>query len=193
MRRISRRRFLGAAGALCSTALVDGFLREPSAIEVSRHDVPLPGSPTALGGLRIACLTDVHLSHGVGRAARAAITQLGRERPEVVALTGDICNSREDLPDLVAWARDARGTLATFATFGNWEHRAGIDRLTAERAYEQAGVELLYNSAARVTVQGATLTVVGIDDPVAGTPDLAAALAGVGPAEHAVWLVHAPA
>src|SRR3989442_1549907 len=71
MRRISRRRFLGAAGALCSTALVDGFLREPSAIEVSRHDVPLPGSPTALGGLRIACLTDVHLAHGAGPAAPA--------------------------------------------------------------------------------------------------------------------------
>ncbi len=193
MRRISRRRFLGAAGALCSAALADGFLREPTAIEVSRHDVPVPDLPAPLDGLRIACLTDVHLSGGVGRAARAALARLACERPEVVVLTGDICNYRKDLPDLVAWAREVHGTMATVATLGNWEHDAGIDRRMGEQAYGRAGVELLCNSAARVRVRGATLTLVGIDDPVSGSPDLAAALRGVSAGEQTVWLIHAPA
>ncbi len=192
---LSRRRFLAAAtGALGAAALGDGFLVEPTAIEVSRHDIPVPGLAPALAGLRIACVTDVHLHRGVSAAGRAALVALARERPEVVVLIGDICNRRGDLHDLVAWARDARGTAATVATLGNWEHHAGIDRASAERAYGLAGVELLYNSLARVTVGegGATLALVGIDDPVRGRPDLAAALAGTRAAEPSIWLIHGP-
>jgi len=190
---ISRRYFvLGGVGALSAAVLGDAFLIEPTAIDVSRHVVPVPGLPPGLSGVQIACLTDVHLGGGVSPAAHAALEVLARERPHVVVLTGDICNHEEDLPTLIAWARDARGTAATFATLGNWEHDAGIDRATAERTYGQAGVELLYNSAGRVSVGGATLRVVGIDDPVRGRPDLAAAVARLPHDDPAVWVLHAP-
>jgi hypothetical protein len=192
MHPISRRRFLTAAGALGAAAFAEGFVREPTAIEVSRHEIPFPGLPAALAGLRIACLTDVHLHGGVGRAARAAVEHVARERPDIVVLAGDICNKRSDLHHLTAWARDVRGTVVTVATLGNWEHHAGIDRRTAERAYAQAGVELLYNSVARIRRAGETLTLVGIDDPVEGEPDLGASLATVGPADRTIWIVHAP-
>jgi len=93
---------------------------------------------------------------------------------------------------LAAWARQARGSAATFATLGNWEHDAGIDRFTGERVYDRAGVELLYNSTGRVTVGGATLAVVGIDDPVLGEPDLPTALAGVRAGDVSTWVMHGP-
>jgi predicted MPP superfamily phosphohydrolase len=192
---LTRRRFVfGSAAALGAAALGDGFLVEPTAIDVSRHDVPVPGLPPALEGVRIASLSDVHLSggHGVHRAARAALEVLARERPEVVILPGDICNKREDLATLASWARQARGSVATFATLGNWEHEAGIDRSTGERVYGRAGVELLYNSSGQVRVRGATLSVVGIDDPVLGEPDVGAGLAGVGSGDTMIWMVHAP-
>src|SRR5437763_13961089 len=189
---ITRRHFiLSAAGAVSAAALGDAFLIEPTAIDVTRHDRPLPGLPPAWHGLRVACPTDVHLNGGVSPAAHAALEVLARERPDVVVLIGDICNHEDDLPVLTAWARDARGTAATYATFGNWEHDAGIDRSTAERAYAQAGVELLYNSAGRATVRGATLTVVGLDDPVVGHPDLGAGLATVRSGDAALWEMHA--
>lgn len=191
--RVSRRRFLGLTGtALAGVALGDGFLREPTALSISRHDLPVPGLPPALDGLRIACLSDVHLHGGVSRSARAALELLAREQPHVVVLAGDICNRRSDLPHLAAWAREAHGTRATVATLGNWEHDAGIDRGTAERTYRGSGVELLYNSHARVVVGNAALAIVGIDDPVLGEPDLATAVAGLRTGEPAVWVVHAP-
>jgi len=190
---LTRRRFLAAtAGALGAAALGDGFLIEPRAIDVTRHDVPIPGLPPALDGVRIACLADVHLHGGVSRAARAALKHLDRERPEIVVLAGDICNESDDLPTLTAWARDARGSVATFATYGNWEHAAEIDRAAAEAAYGKAGVEFLCNTAARVTIRGATLTILGLDDPVVGAPDPMAALAGVGARDVAVWVLHGP-
>jgi len=190
---LTRRHFLAAtAGALGAAALGDGFLVEPTAIDVTRHDVPIPGLPAALDGVRIACLTDTHLHGGISGAARAALEHLDRERPEIVVLVGDICNKSGDLPTLTAWARDARGTVATFATYGNWEHAAEIDRASAEVAYGKAGVEFLCNAAARVTIRGATLTILGLDDPVEGRPDPMAALADVGARDIAVWALHGP-
>src|SRR6266513_6392101 len=81
---MSRRRFVAGTAALSAAALVDAFLIEPTAIAVSRHVVALPGMPPGLEGVRLACLTDVHLAGGVTPAARAALTVLARARPEVV-------------------------------------------------------------------------------------------------------------
>jgi uncharacterized protein len=190
---LTRRRFLTTTGgALAAAALGDGFIREPAAIEVTRHDLTIPGLDPRLAGLRFACVTDVHLHHAFSRAARATLALLERERPDVVLLIGDICNYRRDLPLLGDWARAARGTRATFATLGNWEHQDGIDRARAERTYGAAGVELLYNSSARLSIGGAELTLVGIDDPVAGQPNVAAAVRGLDAADPALWIVHAP-
>jgi len=190
---ISRRRFVvGTAGAFAAAALGDGFLLEPNTIDVTRHDVPVPDLPHELEGFRIACVTDVHLNEGIHRPARATLEELARERPHLVALIGDICNRREDLAHLIPFARHARGTVETVATLGNWEHDAGIDRSTAERAYGLAGVELLCNSSTRVRVGKAELTVVGIDDAVAGNPDVVTAVRGLDAGVPSVWVLHAP-
>src|SRR5438128_11130139 len=132
---LTRRHFLAAtAGALGAAALGDGFLLEPAAVQVTRHELPIPGLPAALDGVRIACLADVHLHGGVSRAARAALEHLDRERPEIVVLAGDICNRASDLPTLTAWPRDARGTAATLPTFGNWDHDPGLQPPSARLA-----------------------------------------------------------
>src|SRR6266496_3658062 len=191
---LTRRQLItGAAGLLGAAALGDGFLVEPGALAVARQDLPIAGLAPGLQGLRIAVASDVHLHDGISNVANATLAALERERPEVVLLVGDICNTRDDLGTLVSWARRARGTRATFATLGNWEHDAGIDRRAAEQACAAAGVELLYNSSARVAGPGgAALTIVGIDDPVLGEPDVAAAVRDVDATRPAIWAVHAP-
>src|SRR2546426_1065716 len=115
---LSRRQFLLGTAAVAAAALRDGLLIDPVSIDVTRHDIPIPGLPR--------------------------------------------------------------------------EHDAGIDRATGEKAYGIAGVELLYNSTTRIRVGNASLTVVGIDDPVMGTPDVAAATHGLDEREPCLWVVHAP-
>src|SRR2546423_13885296 len=153
---LPRRQFVGAAaGVLAAAALGDGLVREPAAVELTRHDLAIPGLDPRLAGLRLACVTDVHLHRHVSRAARATLALLERERPEVVVLVGDICNYRRDLPVLGDWVRAARGTDATCATLGNWGQDAGINRGRAEQTDGQGGEEGPYNSSGGVRRRGA--------------------------------------
>ena len=189
--RIGRRRFLAASAGIVAAAATDAFALEPGDVVVSRHDVPVQALPPALDGLRIAQVTDVHLPNN-GAAAAAAVEAIRREGPEVVVCTGDICEGTGSLGALTEFVREARGRLATFGTFGNWERRGGVTRALAEAAYARGGAEFLNNGSAVVERDGVRLGILGLDDAVHGAPDLAAALATRPAAALDVWLMHAP-
>src|SRR6266513_4897492 len=91
---MSRRRFVFGTAALSAAVVGDAFLLEPTAIDVSQHVIPVPGLPPGLEGVRIACVSDVHLGGGVSPAAQAALAVLARERPDVVLLSGDRKSTR---------------------------------------------------------------------------------------------------
>jgi uncharacterized protein len=186
---IGRRQFLTGIGATGVVIAADAFGLEANRVLLTRHEVAVPGLPSGLDGIRIAQITDVHFP-GNRIAARAALELLHQERPEVVVLTGDMTESLEALKDVRSFAADARGSLATAAILGNWEHRAGAIGDLAFDTYNSAGVQLLVNRALTIDVSGVPLTLVGLDDPVTGSPDLATARAGIAGTE--IWLVHAP-
>ena len=145
---VSRRRFLGASAAILATGLTtDGFAIEPRRVLVSRHDVPVPGLAPRLDGLRIAQVSDVHLP-----ANRAAVERtvelISAERPDIVVLTGDQCETRSAVAELTEFARAVHGTVATIAILGNWDYRGGTVGRIAQDAYERAGVTLLVNGHA---------------------------------------------
>ncbi|MFZ5622819.1 MAG: metallophosphoesterase [Gemmatimonadota bacterium] len=192
--RLSRRQFAAtAAGILGAAVGVDACVYEPSNIEVTTHEVLVPGLPRELDGVRIAQISDVHLYQDRPTGAAAAVARwVAEARPEIVVLTGDICERRSLLPVLTSFARDVRGTAATLATIGNWERWGDIANAELRRAYDAAGVEFLFNETATVRIGGATLDVVGLDDPRSGHPDLAAASGRGGSGGVSIWLVHAP-
>jgi predicted MPP superfamily phosphohydrolase len=190
--RITRRRFLAATAAVGGAVLADASAIEPYRLDVSRHDVEVTRLPAALDGLRIAQISDVHLP-GTPDAARRVVAAVERERPDLVVLTGDIIEGLIDVPALTGFASTVRGRLGTFAVLGNWEHKAGISPAIARAAYQKAGVTFLFNESAAVGRGGATLRVVGFDDPVVGAPDPARALAGRAAEDVDLWLIHGPA
>jgi predicted MPP superfamily phosphohydrolase len=189
--KISRRQFIAGVGAAGAAVAVDAFGVEPSRVLLSRHDVRIPGLPSGLNGLRIAQVSDVHFP-GNRIAAQAALDLLHRERPDIVFLTGDMTESRAAMTDVRTFAAEARGSLATIALLGNWEHRVGAVGQLAFDTYHSAGVDLLVNQSMTVDVSGVPLTIVGLDDPVSGGPNLSNARKGAVPDATEIWLVHAP-
>jgi predicted MPP superfamily phosphohydrolase len=189
--KVTRRRFLAGVGAAGVAVAVDAFGFEANRVVLTRHDVRIAGLPSALDGLRIAQVTDVHFP-GNQMAARAALEHLHNENPDIVLLTGDMTESQEAMKQVRSFAGDARGSLATVAILGNWEHHAGAVGQSALETYRSAGVDLLVNRTMTVDVGGVPLGLVGLDDPVLGNPDIAKAREAVVPGSTEIWLVHAP-
>ncbi|HZA97279.1 MAG TPA: metallophosphoesterase family protein [Gemmatimonadales bacterium] len=188
--KINRRNFLAGLGAAGAAIVADAFAFESHRVLVSRHDVTVPGLPGALHGLRIAQISDVHLP-GNQLAARATLNHVRRERPEIVVLNGDMTETARAMGQVTEFARAVRGTLATVAVLGNWEYRAGLEGDSARKVYQEAGVDLLVNQSKLVEVGTASLALVGLDDMLAGRPDLSAARANIS-ANVEIWLIHEP-
>jgi predicted MPP superfamily phosphohydrolase len=189
--KITRRQFLAGIGATGAAVAADAFGFEAHRVVLSRHDVRIAGLPPALDGLRIAQVSDVHFP-GNRIAARAALEHLNNEKPEIVLLTGDMTESQPAMKQVRSFAADARGSLATVAILGNWEHHVGVVGQMALETYRSVGVDLLVNRALSVDVGGVALTLVGLDDPVLGTPDITRAREAVIPGSTEIWVVHAP-
>src|SRR5436305_5451719 len=84
------RRWGLAAAGLGAAALAYATLVEPTWLDIARREVALPRLPPALDGLRIAHLTDFHVSRIVRRDYLAAcVAAAMAEQPDLVLLTGD--------------------------------------------------------------------------------------------------------
>jgi predicted MPP superfamily phosphohydrolase len=187
-----RRRFFAAAGAAAGAVLAaDAFAIEPRRVQLTRHDVPVPRLPRALEGLRIAQVSDLHLPACRG-PAEEALELLAAEPPEIVLHTGDALEVFAAAPVLAELGGLLRGTVATAAVLGNWEHRVALTGRAAEQAWGRAGVALLANSHLTVRVGDASLALVGLDDLLHAHPDIEAARRGLPDGIVELWLGHEP-
>jgi uncharacterized protein len=189
---ISRRGFVLGAAATAGALATDAFAIEGRRVHITRHDVEIPGLPDALDGVRIAQVTDMHLHGGLHAAARATMELIQEEKPEITLLTGDACERQRYLSDVTTFTRECRGSVATLALMGNWEYFVDITPMQAKAAYGAAGAELLVNQSRRIEIGNASLSIIGLDDPVRGTPNLYQTLKYAQPADIAIWAYHAP-
>jgi len=187
---LTRRRFLQLAGsaALAGAAgLGYGGLLEPSWVEVVYVTVRLPGLAERLAGLRIAQISDIHLSRFTSASELlAAVTRVNQLQPDVVALTGDFVGHE---------ARYAAGLIEplrmleppAYAVYGN--HDLWTDRDAVRAALAETPVTLLVNQ----NVEAASgLTIAGLDDAWSGHPRPQISLAG-SPSENTnLLLCHEP-
>jgi hypothetical protein len=117
------------AGTAIATAAIalDGLLIERVRLQLDRYNLAIrkPGLPP--GGLSILHLSDLHCKPGgvvqdlkLGRLARL----LAGESYDLVALTGDLIDTADGLPALLAFVEGLRPRLGMFAIPGNrdyWE------------------------------------------------------------------------
>ena len=191
--RITRRRFLAIGTTVVAGTLVPSVgWRDSDRVSVSRHRVRIPGLPRSLDGMRIAQVSDLHLYDGVHPVADDVAALLDRERPDLVVLTGDQWDRMEGSRTLSHWLQSLPGGLPAVAVLGNHEYWAGASTAQAERIHERAGVALLVNRAETYAVNGAALTLVGLDDLRAGRPDAIAAAQAALPGVPQIWLIHEP-
>ena len=200
MRQISRKEFLRQMGWTAASVpfVVVGYsvFRRLYDFDVVRVDVPIPGLPRAFDGLRIAQLSDLHAgSLFSDRPMEDAVDLVLAERPDLVTITGDYVNhDHREAPTILPALDRLRAPLGVFGVLGNHDHYADVGRVA--RQVDATAVDLLVNDARTLTVDGASLHVVGTDNTGFGQRygDLDAAMRRVRPGgdDATLLLAHDP-
>jgi predicted MPP superfamily phosphohydrolase len=192
-RRESARRFRGrlescgtaAALAASAFALSGWALYQAARIpDVRRETLYLDGWPQALDGLKLAVISDLHVSRLFDAAwTRAVVGKVNALGPDLILIPGDIVDGTpaQRAPDTAPLA-GLESAYGTFMSTGNHEYISGLPGWLP--AFRELGIRNLYNGSATVAVKGAELVVAGVTDPSAARrglpgPDLRKALGGV--------------
>jgi len=198
---ISRRRFLfGGACAGAGLALYGGEV-ERHWIELTHHDVILPGLSPAFDGYRIAQLSDIHLDEFTEPfLLTEAIHRINSMSPDAVFITGDFVTYGILPAKLAIGSAWQCASLLNqiecphrYAVVGN--HDVLLCRAAVIASLSANEITVLDNAHLPIERDGARFWLAGVDDPVAGTPipELAIpeSIRNV-PREPIVLLCHAP-
>lgn len=111
--------------------LVYAVLGEPYRPIFKRHRLPVPNSwPAALS---IVHISDLHVRRQDQRLLRVQREALKRlPTPDLLCVTGDVCEKVEDIPLLVDVLRSVKPRLGIFVVLGNHEHNAHAPREITE-------------------------------------------------------------
>jgi uncharacterized protein len=175
------------AGALAGTGAY-GFLYGRHELMVTRENVAVNGLPSALAGLRIGLMTDLHRSQLVSHEDVArSVRMLMGELPDLIVLGGDYVTWGDRR--YVAPSADALAPLSAphgvHAILGNHD-----DDHDMPAALARNGVQMLKDARTRLEIRKETVDLVGIRFWTKRQMDIAALTRGAAP--MTVLLAHDP-
>jgi predicted MPP superfamily phosphohydrolase len=132
---------LAVGAALSIIALFQG-LRPPV---VQSYEVGLPNLPRALDKTVVIAMSDLHLGTLIGkRWLTARVTQVNRQRPDLVVLLGDLFEGHGQPPqEFLSILGRLSAPLGIWAVAGNHEFHGGPN--SSMRLLDETGIQLLRN------------------------------------------------
>ncbi|MBN2310338.1 MAG: metallophosphoesterase [Candidatus Hydrogenedentes bacterium] len=172
--------------------LFDRGRRNATHPTIRRVSFAFDALPAALDGFRLLHLSDLHFRSGDPAFAETLRDFVAGVDADLCVLTGDYCFEYHGpyehvIEQMSAFMAGVHTRLGTVAIFGNHDHSTFLEPLT------DMGIRVLVNDSLAVTVNGARLRLVGVDDPhFFRCDDLAAAMDGAGEDDFVVMLIHSP-
>lgn len=156
---VGKKRLLAVLLAILAL-LAWGFFGSKYALELSNYVL---SSPKLTAPIRVVQLTDLHNSE-FGEDNERLVRMVSRQRPDLILMTGDMLNGREDETEIAAsLVRRLTEVAPVYFSYGNHEvtHERMFWRdLTA--LFEEAGATVLDRTYEDVTVNGQTIRLGGI-------------------------------
>lgn len=161
MKRLSARRKRLLAVLLAIAAVIAwGIFGSKYGLELSNYVL---SSPKLATPIRVVQLTDLHNSE-FGKNNERLVRMVSRQRPDLILMTGDMLNGREDETEIEAsLVRRLTEVAPVYFSYGNHEvtHERMFGRdLTA--LFEEAGATVLDRTYEDVTVNGQAIRLGGI-------------------------------
>jgi predicted MPP superfamily phosphohydrolase len=106
------------------------IFREPYRPIFKRHRLAIT---SAWPSVSIVHISDLHVRSNDQRLFRAQMASLGGLTPDVLCVTGDMCEKVADIQMLIDVLKAARPRLGTFVVLGNHEHNAPFPQYLREQ------------------------------------------------------------
>jgi hypothetical protein len=164
----SRRYFFRTASTLAGAApflsVMYGFAAERLDYRICRVEIPTANLPPALDGMKIAQLSDIHLSGYMSRTdVRRAVEMANELGADLAVVTGDFITGASDpLADCIEEISHLHAPLGVFGCNGNHEIYARAED-AAQRLFAQAGMKLLRHESVQLPFRGAHFNLLGVD------------------------------
>jgi predicted MPP superfamily phosphohydrolase len=159
--RLTRALAVGAAGSILWGSIEARCLRRRVL------EIRLAALPSALDGVTLLHVSDVHAGHGPGLSMlERAIVWSDELRPDLVALTGDLVTRERGIDALQrhAAALAATARIGAFAVFGNHDHGDATDPFAdGSTVTSLDGFELLPGGERTIELRGQSVSLVGVD------------------------------
>lgn len=135
-----------------------------TALTLTRISAESDKIPQEFDGFKIAHISDLHDAE-LGGDNAALIALIADEKPDIIAITGDLIDSnRTDIDRALRFARRAAELAPVYYVTGNHEG-ALMDYWKLKEGLETLGVTVLTDSSVTITREGAAIRIIGIDDP----------------------------
>lgn len=134
---------------------------------MSEHTVESSKIPTAFDGYRIVQISDLH-DATFGENQQRLVNKIQKAKPDMIVITGDLIDSnRYNLQSSLAVIDQIVELANVYYVTGNHEVATNdIDRIKEELTAR--GVRVLSNESITITLDDASFSLTGIEDPLMG-------------------------
>ncbi len=176
----SRSRFLStlglAAGALPFSLLLYGMWRNPYRYKVHKTKIPVRNLPSALDGLRIVQISDIHSgSFTLTEPVENAIKMVLDLEPDLVLFTGDLINSQaSEVVPFISMFSNIHAPSGVYSILGNhdygdyhdWPSKAAKEANFQDlvNTHAKLGWDLLRNEHRILNIRGEEIALVGVEN-----------------------------
>jgi uncharacterized protein len=193
----ARRRFLRTArGAVLASPVVAtgyGIFIQRDSFRIREVDVRIPGLDKELNGLRIAQLSDIHLSPFLSESELARVIDMANEtRAHLAVVTGDLISGyRDPLDACLRQISRLRTDAGVLGCLGNHEIYARAEEYATEHG-ARLGIRFLRDEAAMLHFNGRAVNFAGVDYQKMNSDYLVGAERHVTPGIPNILLSHNP-
>lgn len=155
--------FLAVVAAVL-IALVIWIAWGNTALELNKYTISSSRLPENFDGYRIAHVSDLHNAE-MGKDNEKLLSMLQEADPDMIAITGDLIDSRNtDVEVALQFIQEAVKIAPCYYVTGNHEARVNeYEELKIGMA--SAGVVILEDTQTEISIEGQTITLIGVNDP----------------------------
>ena len=159
-----RKSIILAVVAAILFALIAWIIWGNTALELNTYTISSSKLPQSFDGYRIAHVSDLHNAE-MGKDNEKLLTMLRDADPDMIAITGDLIDSRNtNIEVALQFVRAAVKIAPCYYVTGNHEARVN-EYGELKSGMEAAGVTVLEDAQTEISLESETITLIGVNDP----------------------------